>query len=136
MQTHSIIVIKNDKNEYLQYYDDNWNSYLFLNCKLPNVDNDKIVKDFISKNLNIRKENITISLVGKKCHNKFSERDKIQKEYTHYIYKVDLDEKLNYNEFELYDVKYKWFSYTDLMKDERIQYVNSDIIQFVKEFNM
>ena len=27
------MVIKNNKNEYLQYFDNKWNSYLFLNCK-------------------------------------------------------------------------------------------------------
>lgn len=31
---HAIIIIKNEKGEYLQYYDERWNSYLFLNCKL------------------------------------------------------------------------------------------------------
>ena len=30
---HAIIIIKNAKGEYLQYYEDSWNSYLFLNCK-------------------------------------------------------------------------------------------------------
>ena len=32
--------------------------------------------------------------------------------------------------------KQKWFSYSDLMNDERIQKVNSDIIEFVKEFKL
>ena len=41
MGIHSIIVIKNEKNEYLQYYDEKWKSYLFLNCKLPNGDDSK-----------------------------------------------------------------------------------------------
>lgn len=33
MGKHAIMVIKNNKNEYLQYFDNKWNSYLFLNCK-------------------------------------------------------------------------------------------------------
>ena len=36
MGKHSIIVIKNKKNEYLQYFDKKWNSYLFMNCKMAN----------------------------------------------------------------------------------------------------
>ena len=36
MNTHSIIIIKNEKNEYLQYYDIKWNCYLFLNSKMKN----------------------------------------------------------------------------------------------------
>ena len=43
MGKHAIIVIKNEKNEYLQYYDKRWNSYLFLNCKM----NDKLEKNDI-----------------------------------------------------------------------------------------
>ena len=38
--------------------------------------------------------------------------------------------------FKLNGIKYKCFTYLELMKDERIQKVNSDIVQFVKEFNM
>lgn len=34
MSTHAIIIIKNENDEYLQCYDERWNSYLFLNCKL------------------------------------------------------------------------------------------------------
>lgn len=136
MGTHSIIVIKNDDNKYLQYFDERWNSYLFLNCKLPNGDDCNIVKKEISEALNIKEQFIKVSLVGNKRHEKFSESDKINKEYVHYFYKVDLDVELNDNEFEVNGVKYKWFEYSDLMKDERIQKVNSDIVQFVKEFNM
>ena len=46
MGAHAIIVIKN--KECLQYYDNKWDSYLFLNCKLPNGANDDVVKDTIS----------------------------------------------------------------------------------------
>lgn len=79
MGIHSIIVIKNEKNEYLQYFDERWNSYLFLNCKLPNGDDSELVKNKVSDALKIDKKD---------------------------------------------------------MNDERIQKVNSDIVQFVKEFNM
>ena len=33
MGEHAIIVIKNENSKYLQYFDEGWNSYLFLNCK-------------------------------------------------------------------------------------------------------
>lgn len=136
MGIHAIMVIKNEKDEYLQYFDEKWNSYLFLNCKLPNGDDSIIVKDKISEKLNIDKELIGVSLVGKKQHKKFSESAKKEKEYIHYFYNINLDTKLNDNEFEINGINYKWFSISDLMNDERIQKVNSDIIQFVKEFNM
>lgn len=90
----------------------------------------------VTYELNIEKELINVSLVGNRRYEKFPESDKIQKEYIHYFYRVDLDAELNDNEFEINGVKYKWFSYSDLMNDERIQQVNSDIVQFIKEFNL
>ena len=36
LRKHAIIVIKNKKGEYLQYFEPSWQSYLFLNCKLEN----------------------------------------------------------------------------------------------------
>lgn len=44
--------------------------------------------------------------------------------------------KLPNNTFKLNEIEYKWFSYSELMSNERIKKVNSDIIRFVKEFNM
>ena len=38
MGKHAIIIIKNEKDEYLQYFDEKWNSYLFVNCKMKNKD--------------------------------------------------------------------------------------------------
>jgi len=136
MGVHAIIVIKNERNEYLQYFDNRWNSFLFLNCKLLDGENADIVKDTIVDKLNVKKELIKVSLVGNKKHEKFSESDKIQKEYIHYFYKVDLNENLNNEEFEINGIQYKWFSYADLLNDKRIQQVNSDIVQFVKEFDI
>ena len=136
MGIYAIIVIKNKKEEYLQYYDEIWKSYLFLNCKLPNGDDSVAVIDHISKMLDIDKEFINVSSIGKKQHKKFSESAKKEKEYIHYFYDMKLDVKLPDNEFGLNNVMYKWFSYSDLMKNERIQKVNSDIVQFIKEFNM
>ena len=119
MNTHSIIIIKNEKNEYLQYYDKKWNCYLFLNSKMEN--------------------DVEISFVGEKIHKKFSESDKIEKEYQHFFYKVNIlknIEEFNKKEFQCFNIKYKWFSFKEFENDERIQKVNSDIIQFVKSFDI
>lgn len=136
MGKHAIAVVKNEKGEYLQYFDEKWNCYLFLNCKFTEEEDSNIVKEKVANSLEIDTNKIQVSFVGKKQHRKFSESAKIEKEYTHYFYNVKIDTKLNDKEFELKGLKYKWFSYSNLMKDERIKKVNSDIIQFVKEFNM
>ena len=88
MNTHSIIIIKNEKNEYLQYYDKKWNCYLFLNSKMENKENMESIYNKIKEMLNIEKEDVEISFVGEKIHKKFSESDKIEKEYQHFFYKV------------------------------------------------
>lgn len=136
---HAIIVIKNRKNEYLQYFDERWNSYLFLNCKMKNKDDIDSIFELLEKTLNISKENIKCSFKGEKTHKKFSESAKVEKEYTHYFYKIDLLTGLDIydkKEFEMSDIKYKWFSFDELKNDERIQKVNSDIINYVKEFKI
>lgn len=136
MGVHSIISIKNQENKYLQNYDERWKSYLFLNCKMPNGKDSNLVKEKVSEALKIDKENIEVTYVGEKTHTKFSQSDKIEKQYTHYFYNVYLKIKLPDNEFEVNNIKYKWFSYEDLVNDKRIMEVNSDIVQFIKEFGM
>lgn len=139
MGKHAIIVIKNEKNEYLQYFDERWNSYLFMNCKMQNKDDVETIKAELDKSLKIKKENTKLSFVGERIHRKFSESAKIEKEYDHYFYKAEILEPINQfdqKEFEISNKKYKWFSFDELTKDERIQQVNSDIIGYVKELNM
>lgn len=136
MGEHAIIVIKNEKNEYLQYYDKIWQSFLFLNCKLPNGNDIEIVKDKLFSEFNIEKEMIKVSYIGKKEHIKFSESAKTEKKYIHYFYNVKIDTDLIENMIKLNSDKYKWFSYSDLLNDKRIQKVNGDIVGFIKEFNM
>ena len=139
MNTHSIIIIKNKENEYLQYYDQKWDCYLFLNSKMENKEDIESIYNKMKEMLNIEREDVEISFVGEKIHKKFSESDKIEKEYQHFFYKENIlknIEEFNKKEFECFGVKYKWFSFKEFENDERIQKVNSDIIQFVKSFDI
>lgn len=135
MGKHAIIIIKNDKNEYLQYYDNNWDSYLFLNCKLlESFDKEDVLKDVICK-LNLS-NNLNCEYLGDKIHSKYSESAKKEKEYHHYFYIVDIKDmpiSMNDKNFEINNVKYSWYSLMELESDQRIQKVNSDIVEFVKE---
>lgn len=106
MNTHSIIIIKNEKNEYLQYYDKKWNCYLFLNSKMKNKEDMESIYNEIKEMLNIEKEDVEISFVSEKIHKKFSESDKIEKEYQHFFYKVNIlknIEEFNKKEFEYFN---------------------------------
>lgn len=127
---HAIIIIKNNKEQYLQYFDKRWDSYLFLNCKIQDEYDIKSIKNEIMQKLNANIINIEYKF--DKIHTKFSESDKIEKEYHHYFYKVTLE---NYNEIAQ-NTNLKWYSYDELIQDERIQKVNSDIVGFIKKANI
>lgn len=131
---HAIIVIRNSNGEVLQYYDKVWDCYLFLNCKVMGMDDNeaikKTVKDFL------KTEVTTIDYKFDRVHSKYSVKDKIIKEYHHYFYLVDIDKQEDVEkqkEFVVNDIKFKWFSYEELMQDERIKTINADIVGFVKE---
>ena len=139
MGKHAIIVIKNEKNEYLQYFDEKWNSYLFIYCKMENRDDVSSIDRELKQSLGISKEDINLFFTGERIHRKFSQSAKIEKEYQHYFYKIELlkpIKQFKQKEFEHLDKKYKWFSFNELTKDERIQEVNSDIVGYIRELNL
>lgn len=139
MNKHSIIVIKNKKNEYLQYFDKRWNSYLFMNCKMQDKDDVNSIYNELEQSLGINKEDVNLAFIDEKVHKKFSESAKIEKEYQHYFYKAELLKDINeFNkkEFEKSNKKYKWFSFEELTRDERIQKVNSDIVEYVRQLKI
>ena len=131
---HAIIVVKNSNEEYLQYFDERWNSFLFLNCKVKDENDITEIQREVSKKLSIN--NVEVLYKFNKLHTKFSESDKIEKEYRHYFYEVNIREFyefMNSKEFDNNGIKFKWYSYDEFLKDERIQKVNSDIVGFIKE---
>ena len=76
MNKHSIIVIKNEKNEYLQYFDKKWDSYLFMNCKMKDKDDVDSIYNELKQSLGLNKEEANLSFVAERVHRKFSESAK------------------------------------------------------------
>lgn len=139
MSEHTIMIIKNNKNEYLNYYDEKWASHLFLNNKVIGQLDDNIQKKFVASELNTSEENIEMTLVYEKIHTKFSESAKKNKEYHHYFYNVKIKEMpitFTEKEFSLNGINYKWFSIKELEEDKRIQEVNSDIVAMIKDLEV
>lgn len=139
MGKHAIIVIKNENNEYLQYFDKRWNSFLFLNCKLDEKFNNQDIINYVSNKLEIEENLIKCTYIGEKTHTKFSESAQKEKEYQHFFYSIefkDIPSNMNKKDFVINNEEYTWYSYNELKEDERIQKVNSDIVEFVKEFNI
>lgn len=137
--THSIIIIKNENGEYLQYFDARWDSYLFPNCKLTNENHKQLIEQYLIQNFNfLANEKYTIEYVMDKVHTKFSESAKVNKEYHHYFYSVELQSIPNIMKSKTFtsgDKTFKWFSLTELEEDKRIQQVNSDIVSFIKDID-
>lgn len=133
-KNYSILIIKNEKEKYLQYYDKRWNSWLFLNCKVENENDIPTIQEYIGEKLKVEKVNCRF--LFDKIHKKFSQSDKVEKEYHHYFFEIKLEQKeiLDNTDFEIAGIKYKYFSHEELLKDERIKEVNNDIIQFIKEY--
>ena len=107
---HAIIIIKNEENKYLQYYDNRWESYLFPNCKINDKTNYDKIKEEIFGKYGIKINNINYKI------------------YHHYYYKCKIEK-----EFENRKIQFNWYSMEELLRDKRIQMVNSDIVEYVKE---
>ena len=126
MSIHGIIIIKNN-NKYLQYYDNRWDSLLFLNMKLNKEFTDIDIIDFVEKTLN--KKVINCRFIKNIIHSKYSVSHKEIREYNHYFYLVNLD---NYD----FNDTYNFLSIDELKNNKRIMEVNSDIVSFIEEMNL
>lgn len=126
MSIHAIIIIKN-KDKYLQYYDERWDSYLFPNMKLKKQFTDIDIIEFVENNLN--KKVIDCTFIKNIIHSKYSVSHKEVREYNHYFYLVNID---NYD----FDNTYKFFSMDELKNNKRIMEVNSDIVSYIEEMNL
>jgi LAS superfamily LD-carboxypeptidase LdcB len=139
MGKHAIIVIRNDKNEYLQYFDEKWDCYLFMNCKLEESFSNKNIIENVSNKLEIAEKEIKCTYIAEKTHKKFSESAKKEKEYQHYFYSIDIKNMpdiMKKSNFIINNKQYLWFSLNELENDDQIQKVNSDIVNYVKELKM
>ena len=136
---HAIIIIRNTSGEYLQYFDNRWDSFLFPNCKLTKENHKDLINQYLIQNFNfLLKEKYNIDYVMDKIHTKFSESAKIYKEYHHYFYNIKLaniPDIMQNPTFNANDKTFKWFSLDKLQQDKRIQQVNSDIVSFIKDID-
>ena len=134
---HIIMVLKNGNNEYLQYYDNRWDSLLFLNCKkTDSFDENDLKNEIINRFDNV--DDIKFKYIGQKTHTKFSVSNQKMKEYCHdfYLVSFSLPDYMNSKEFICKDIDYVWYSMNELESDSRVQEVNSDIVSYIKEFNI
>lgn len=136
MSKHAIIIIKNKNNEYLQYYDERWNTKLFLNTKITDLTTCDDIKNVIKDKLGLKTDDFSVTFLKEIVHTKYSVSALKMKEYEHSFYLVCFKEYplfMNEKNFNLAGVSYFWNSYNELLNDERVMETNSDIVSFVKE---
>lgn len=127
----SLLVIVNPTGKYLQVYDDRWKCWLFpyYRTEDPNKENiDKHASELL-------KMNVKTSYVTYAPHCKYSESDKVYKQYKHTLYRFSLNDVPEYmrgDVFELENKNYSWKSIEELEADSNVMDKNDDIIAFVK----
>lgn len=130
---HAIIIVKNMRDEYLQYYENSWNGYLFLNCKCENNKDIAKISDTVLEKLGIKL--LKIDYLFTKIHSKYSVKHEKMREYEHYFYLVDIGtEFIDKKEFVINNTNFKWLSMEELENDPEIMQINGDIIGFIKEW--
>ena len=130
---YAIIIVKNTRGEYLQYYENSWNGYLFLNCKCENNKDIAKISDTVLEKLGIKP--LKIDYLFTKIHSKYSVKHEKMREYEHYFYLVDIGtEFIDKKEFIINNTKFKWLSMEELENDSEIMQINGDIISLVKEW--
>lgn len=137
--SHSIVVIRDSfnkfPNRFLVYEDKRWNCEFFLNYK-ENPNNEEFIKNHISSELKIEKNNIKLIFVAQKIHEKFSESANENKVYSHKFYEATISEfpeDIKKNSFICDGKEYHWRSIAELEQDENVQKKNLDILNYVKE---
>lgn len=136
----SLVIIKNKNNplQFLQCYDKRWKSFLFLYLHTNENEDQNIekIKTFVSSNLNIKKENISVRFCFEKSHEKYSVSNQITRKYHHRFYEIDLAsfKCFKNNTFHLRGKKYKWMTLEEMMENKTIMKKNSDVVGFIREY--
>ena len=133
LHTHQILIIQN-KDNLLQYYDTNWESYLFINKKHDTVPYMLDINIYINKQFNVT--DTKCKYLGELTSKKLSMKDNKIKNYQHFFYLVsseELNKTYTEEEFTINNVSYRWFDKNALKANIRAMEVNSDIINAVIE---
>lgn len=136
---HSIVVIRDSfnpfPNRYLVYEDKSWNCQFFLNYK-ENPNNEEFIRNHISRELKIEPDDIELSYVAQKLHEKYSESAKENKVYSHKFYLAEIKkfpDQMQKDSFKCDGKTYYWKSLAELEEDKNVQKKNMDILNYVKE---
>ncbi|MDO4647761.1 MAG: hypothetical protein Q4B26_03850 [Eubacteriales bacterium] len=134
----SIIAIGEDtnRNRFLLYFDTAWDCWFFPNFKTIEHENERNIMRKLSELLKMSYENIHLHFVANRIHEKYSERDHIDKLYRHSLYSCRIKlipTVMQEHEFIIENQRYRWMTIADMERDETIMAKNKDVVEFVKE---
>lgn len=127
----SLLAVIDSDGKYLQVYDERWKCWLFpsFRSEEPRKENiDSKASEFLNCD-------IETTYVAHTVHCKYSVSDDTYKRYDHTLYKVVLEETLEYmkgDSFKLNGKKCKWRSMNEIQNDEEEMAKNEEVIAFVK----
>ncbi len=136
---HSLIAIRDTfekENRFLVYYDERWDCKLFLNYKTVDQNNEDVIIDRISADLDVDKRKVSCNYVTSRVQEKYSVSHQENRIYNHRLYEVTLSkysEKMKKDSFVVNGKRYYWMSVTEMEKDENIMEKNREVVDFVKE---
>ena len=136
---HSLIAIRDTfekENRFLVYYDERWDCKLFLNYKTVDQNNEDVIIDRISADLDVDKRKVSCNYVTSRVQEKYSVSHQENRIYNHRLYDVTLSkysEKMKKDSFVVNGKRYYWMSVTEMEKDENIMEKNREVVDFVKE---
>ena len=136
---HSIVLVKDTfrkfPNRFLVYDDKRWECLLFLKYK-QNPDIESFIRNRISSELKIEPQDMDLSYLGQRIHEKYSESAKKNKVYCHRFYMASIrnyPEEMRKDSFQCDGKEYRWMTLDELEQDDNVRKKNSDILNYVKE---
>jgi len=138
-KNYSILAIKDSfdrhPNHFLQYYDEGWNCWFFLNYPTMTADNELHLSQRLQNELGIDSK---ISLQFKGCWSdeKYSTEHKEWRVYFHELYEAQIDsfpQDEQSPEFMHGGRHYRWMTLDEMAQDPQIQAHNMDVVTRVKE---
>ncbi len=136
---HSIVVIKDTfnhfSNKYLVYDDERWKCEFFINYR-DTENNDTLIRERISNELNIPLNSISLSYKGQRIHPKYSPIEKKEKLYCHKFYLANVTEfndNIKNPDFEIDEKKYHWRTIEEIIRNNEEKQKNVDVVKYVQE---
>ncbi len=133
-ETHafSLVIIKNEKGEYLLKKDSRWKTYLFPFKRTKENDVEDL-KDFLSQSFGVKE----FSLISEKQVEitKKSVSAQMAKTYHHVFYHVKIDSELlpKQGKFKVNKAVYRWLSIDEMKANKDMIFKNRETIDFVEK---